>query len=124
MNWLMVALGGMLGALSRYAVYNYPLFKGNWFMLNTFTVNMLGCLLMGIVTELFAFKTGWPQELRILFTMGFLGAFTTFSTYGADIVVLINRQELWRAAIYVVASTGLGIAAVFLGCYIVRWCCR
>ncbi len=114
----------MLGALSRYAVYNYPLFKANWFMLNTFTVNMLGCLLMGIVTELFAFKTGWPQELRILFTMGFLGAFTTFSTYGADIVVLINRQELWRAAIYVLASTGLGIAAVFLGCYIVRWCCR
>ena len=48
MNWLMVALGGMLGALSRYAVYNYPLFKGNWFMLNTFTVNMLGCLLWGL----------------------------------------------------------------------------
>lgn len=78
MNWLMVALGGMLGALSRYAVYNYPLFKANWFMLNTFTVNMLGCLLMGIVTELFAFKTVGRKSCESCLQWGSLGRLRLF----------------------------------------------
>lgn len=118
MNYLMVALGGMLGAVLRYLMFNLRLFKDGWFMYNTFLINVIGCFLIGILTEFFAHKSFLPEELRIFLIVGFLGAFTTFSTYGADVAVLMLRGENLRAATYILLSTVLGIAAVFGGIYL------
>ena len=75
---------------------------------------------MGLVIEYFALKSGLPQRWRLFLTTGILGGFTTFSAFSLETVLLYERGELIGAAIYVVASVGLSIAALFAGLAMVR----
>jgi fluoride exporter len=110
-----VASGGALGAVSRYVL-------GGWiqgmsdgsFPWGTWTVNVLGSLLLGFamvwLTEALA-----SSELRLFVAMGFLGSFTTFSTFSFETVELI-REGLWmRAGIYSMSSLAIGVLAVAVG---------
>jgi len=118
---LAVAAGGALGALARYYGAGYVArLAGLDFPIGTLTVNVLGSFLMGLLVEASALVWSPSPELRAFIAVGFLGAFTTFSTFSMDAVLLYERGQMLSAALYVVASVLLSIGAFFLALGLVR----
>ena len=121
LKFLLIAVGGAVGSLLRYLVHGSvqrwvdPLDDGAVFPLGTLTVNVLGCLVIGMLTALFSGP--WPlrEEYRIGLTVGLLGGFTTFSTFGLEAFGLVNQGNLRLALVYVLASCLLGFTAVLVG---------
>ncbi|HVI27550.1 fluoride efflux transporter CrcB [Hansschlegelia sp.] len=112
---LLVALGGALGSVARYLV-NVAAARafGMSFPWGTFTVNVVGGFVMGLIAAMLAFRSG-SQELRVFLMTGVLGGFTTFSAFSLDAVTLWERGDAGLAAGYVAASVALSIAALFGG---------
>jgi len=108
---LYVAAGGVLGALARFGV-------GSWlgapttsaFPWATFVINLTGSVLLGVLMRAFP-----PSELRALLAIGFCGSFTTFSTFGYELAMLIQGGAHTTAAVYALGSVVAGVAGVFLG---------
>ncbi|MCB1476952.1 MAG: fluoride efflux transporter CrcB [Rhodobiaceae bacterium] len=116
-----VAIGGALGASARHLVGLAALrLFGAGFPWGTITVNIVGSLLMGLFIEALAVKFDGSTAMRALIATGFLGGFTTFSSFSLDVAVLWERGEAAIAATYVVASVVLAIAALFAGLTIGR----
>jgi len=118
---LAIAAGGALGAVGRYAAMSAvsKLF-GHGFPLGTVVVNVVGSLILGMLIETAALKWSMGLELRSFLVVGVLGAFTTFSTFSLDAVVLYERGQLGLAFIYVAVSVVLSIGALFVGLAIMR----
>jgi fluoride exporter len=121
MGFLIVFLGGGLGSALRHGI-NIVAARafGTEFPYGTLIINVLGSLAMGLIVEYFALKTGLSQRMRLFLTTGILGGFTTFSTFSLETALLYERGATLGAAIYVVASVVLAIAALFAGLMIVR----
>ncbi|OHD57212.1 MAG: hypothetical protein A2Y33_07405 [Spirochaetes bacterium GWF1_51_8] len=120
MKWLLIAGGGALGAVARYALSVWINVRtGAGFPWGTFIVNLAGCLGIGILLELSEFSIV-PFELRILFVTGFLGAFTTFSTFGWETSALVRDGEWLYTALNIAGSVILGIAMVFAGVFLAK----
>lgn len=119
-----VALGGALGALGRYAMVSQVSHAfGPWlggFPLGTLGVNVLGSFAMGLLVEVFALAWSPSEALRALLTVGLLGAFTTFSTFSMEAVLLYERGALMQAAGYIAASVVLSIAGFVAGLALIR----
>lgn len=116
-----VALGGALGAVARYGVNNAAAhLLGHGFPWATLSVNIAGSFLMGLLIAAFAHFWQPSQEIRLFLITGFLGAFTTFSTFSLDVSVLWERGALLATAGYVSASVVLSIGALFLGLWVIR----
>ena len=111
MQWLAVALGGALGAMGRFAVNAavFPLFAGR-FPLGTLIVNVIGSILMGVCYVLIIERGVLPAEMRNLLMAGFLGAFTTFSTFSLDTLALWQNGHLALAAAYIALNIVLCLA--------------
>jgi CrcB protein len=121
MGFLIVFFGGGLGAALRHGVnITAARLLGTAFPYGTLTINVLGSLVMGLIAEFFALKSGLPQHWRLFLTTGILGGFTTFSAFSLEAALLYERGEVAGAAIYVVASVVLAIGALFAGMAIVR----
>lgn len=112
---LAVASGGALGAVGRYLASGWVQdLTGGFFPWGTFLVNAVGSFLLG-------FSVVWLQttlasaEMRTLVTIGFLGSFTTFSTFSFETVAMLRDGEWWRAGGYTLGSVTLGVAAVVAG---------
>jgi len=119
---IFVALGGGAGAVARYLVGTQTLrmFGPNW-PYGTFTVNILGGLLMGALAGYLAHKGGADQERwRLLLGVGVLGGFTTFSAFSLETALMIEKRAYGSAAIYTGASVILSITALFAGLLIAR----
>lgn len=114
---LLVALGGAAGSVSRHlaGLAVYRLFPPERFPLATLLVNVLGCFVIGLANELPAIRSTTEPGLRLLLVVGFLGAFTTYSTFGAETVLLARGGETWKALLNVGLHLVLGLAAVVLG---------
>ncbi|MDB4869387.1 MAG: camphor resistance protein CrcB [Gemmatimonadales bacterium] len=111
----LIALGGAAGSVLRYLIGGrVQHFAPHGFPVGTLTVNVLGCLLIGILTRLFL-NMETPGEWRGLLVVGFCGGFTTFSTFSIETVGLIEGGEYARAATYVAGSVLLCIMATFAG---------
>lgn len=115
-----VALGGAIGALARYAVEVALPWQSSGWPWAVFIVNILGCLAIGLATGVLADArargAAVPQWWRPLVVTGFLGGFTTFSTYILEVVVLIEsgtREAALLALTYLFASVLLGVFAVW-----------
>ncbi len=118
---LLIAIGGGAGAVCRHLVSLAGLrLLGPAFPWGTVTVNVLGSLIMGIFIEILVHRLNASSEFRYLIVTGFLGGFTTFSTFSLDVAVLWERGEPFTTAIYVLASLVLSVAAVFAGLYLAR----
>ena len=114
---LLIALGGALGTLARYGTHVLAKGAGERlaFPIATLTVNLLGCFAIGYLQG--ALSERWPvrEEYRLMLIVGFLGGFTTFSTFGWDTAQLLRDGQVARGMIYAVASNVMGIALVFAG---------
>jgi CrcB protein len=113
---LCIALGGAAGSVARYlvAVQGQRLSQ-SIFPVGTLTVNVLGCLLIGLLGTLFAGPVIVREEYRFALLVGFLGGFTTFSTFGLETFSLVSDREWWLASLNVLGSNVLGLAAVWVG---------
>lgn len=113
---ILVIAGGALGSLCRYLVGLATLraFGPGW-PVGTFVVNVAGSFLIGLASELILRRFGGSVELRLLLITGFLGGFTTFSAFSLDALSLYDRASLTGAAVYVMASVGLSLAALLAG---------
>ena len=114
---LLVAIGGAIGSVARYKVSAWVLNHTlDWkFPAGTFVVNVLGCLLAGLLAGLAQRHTLFSAETRLLLFTGLLGGFTTFSAFGLETMVLLRRGELWIAGLNVVLSVTAGLAALWIG---------
>lgn len=112
---LLIALAGGVGSLARYGVSNFvQKLAGKSFPLGTLTVNLLGCFLFGLVVALAEVKR-IPPEAKLVLLAGFMGAFTTFSTFGFESMELLDNQQWLKAGVNIAAQVLLGVACVFAG---------
>ncbi|MGB2286931.1 MAG: fluoride efflux transporter CrcB [Porticoccaceae bacterium] len=119
MQWLSVALGGALGAMARYGISIAMADIGNSkFPFATMSVNVLGSFAMGVLFVLVVEKHIFPDSMRPLLAVGFLGAFTTFSTFSLDALSLWQNGDLFLALLYVLGTVVLCLIAVSLAVWL------
>jgi CrcB protein len=112
---LAVGIGGAAGAVSRYAATGWiQSLSSGFFPWGTLAVNVVGSLTLGFVL-VWLQATVTSAELRELVTIGFLGSFTTFSTFSYETVAMVRDGEWWRAGGYAAGSVVLGVLAVVVG---------
>lgn len=119
---LLIAAGGAIGALSRFGSNQLALkWAGLSFPYGTLLVNTLGSLLAGffmiVVMDRFAQSDHW----RLFFMIGFLGGFTTFSSYAWETFVLFQDGEMVKALFNILTNNVCALLAVFLGAHLGRW---
>jgi CrcB protein len=121
MNYLLVFVGGGLGASLRHTV-NITCAKciGTAFPYGTFIINITGSIAMGLIAGYLAFKGEASQPWRLFLMTGILGGYTTFSAFSLDTALLYERGELGLALVYVLGSVALSIAGLFAGLALVR----
>jgi CrcB protein len=114
---LLVALGGALGSVARFKLAGWvPQHSIDWrFPLGTFVVNVIGCLVIGLLAGLGERHNLISAEARIFLFTGILGGFTTFSAFGLETFVLLKRGEVLIAGTYIVLSVIVGLLALWLG---------
>lgn len=118
---LLVALGGALGAVARHLVaVALPLREGTALPLATLTVNVLGCLGLGLLLGWAEAREALSGPTRLLLGTGFLGAFTTFSTFALEGQALARGGAPWLAFGYLTGSVVLGLLAAWVGYALAR----
>ena len=115
-NFLTIGIGGFLGAIARYGVAVWIGRQwGRSFPLGTFVVNVSGSFLIGLLMSLFTERFMVNPQWRLLFVVGFLGAYTTFSTFEYETGTLLRDGEWLIASLNMVLSVLVGFAALKLG---------
>lgn len=118
---LFVALGGALGASARHAVGMAAThITSGPIPFGTFTVNIVGSILLGVLAGLMTFTWSPSPELRAFLVVGVLGGFTTFSAFSMEIVLFIERDRLGLAALYIGATVLISVAGLFGGLKLTR----
>ncbi len=114
---LIIGCGGFLGAVLRYVlislVQNFS--KDGLFPHGTLVVNVAGCFLIGILSNLLDTPAALTAELRFFLIIGFLGSFTTYSTFGNETIFLVQNQRYTLALLNVMMHMILGFSAVLAG---------
>jgi len=113
---LSVAIGGALGAVARYLINVSPI-AGVFdkFPFPTFLINVLGSFLIGFLMVVFADRVAVGENMKLAVIVGFLGAFTTFSTFEVEIFALMRERQMLTAFLYTALSVLLGFAGVVAG---------
>jgi fluoride exporter len=114
---LYVALGGALGSVSRYILgtWTQTLSKSIDFPYGTLAVNLIGCFVIGFLSQLAEARGAFTPESRAFIFVGLLGGFTTFSSFGNDTINLFRDGETFNALANVGANVILGLALVWFG---------
>jgi CrcB protein len=116
-----ISLGAIAGALSRYYLSLWFQRFGTAFPLGTFFINLTGCFVMGFFITLSLERVPTiPPEVRLMVTTGFLGAYTTFSTYGLESLKLLGDRNFPAFSFYWAGSAILGVICVQLGVILAR----
>ena len=116
-----IATGGALGAMTRFlALSSTTALLGNDFPYGTLIVNVMGSFFAGILSMLILDKSGFSMQIQSLLIIGFLGAFTTFSTFSVDTITLIQNAEWLKVMMNIFLNLSLCLLATFLGIYLVR----
>jgi CrcB protein len=107
---------GSAGTLARYALQGVVQYRtGSSFPTGTLTVNLVGCFLLGGVGQFSLQHLSIPPEWRVGMTIGFFGAFTTFSSFGWETARMLQDGEWTKASLYVAASVVGGLLAAMVG---------
>ena len=113
-HWIYVFLGGGLGSLFRYGISIYFSSMNSDFPIGTFISNFLACLILGILLGL-QVKNNLEANYILLFSTGFCGGFSTFSTFSNESFKLFQNQQFALALFYIGASILTGLFAIYLG---------
>ncbi len=119
---LLVGIGGFLGSVSRYLLSGFVqrLVPAASFPAGTLAVNIVGCLAIGLAAGAAEHRHSLDETTRALFFVGFLGGFTTFSTFGYETYALMRNAHMLSAAVNVLGHVIAGLAAVWLGFTLTR----
>ncbi|ANJ66429.1 camphor resistance protein CrcB [Halothiobacillus diazotrophicus] len=110
--YALLALAGALGAMARYGVTVFMAHHfGRQYPWGTLTVNILGSALMGFLGIYLLTKLQMPTEYRVAILTGFLGAFTTMSTFSIDSLTLFERHQWWVSGLYITVTITACLAA-------------
>ena len=123
MNWIFVGVGGFLGSVARYGVSTiFQRLAGiTAFPYGTLAVNVLGCAAIGFLSQVAETRGILREEVWALMVVGFLGGFTTFSTFGNETYNLFRGQQAVVGLLNLGIQIGLGLAAVGLGRMLANW---
>ncbi len=116
--WMLVGLGGAVGAMLRFAIVRLMPLAG-W-PLGTFTVNIVGGFAMGLLVGWLAARSSGGEALRLLLGVGVLGGFTTFSAFSLDMMLMLERGDHGLALAYALGSVVLSVLALWAGLLLVR----
>lgn len=119
-NFLIVGLGGFVGAVSRYGTGQIfakilPVVTAGSFPISTFFVNGVGSFIIGMMASVFAKNGGMGSFMQLFIMVGILGGFTTFSSFSLETVNLILQNKWGVASIYIVASMVVCLVGVYFG---------
>src|SRR5579872_5377062 len=121
MRYLLVLIGGGVGALARYVAGAAIMTRfGGRFPLGTLVINVTGSFLIGLLMALLTERFEPATNLRPLLVTGFLGGYTTFSSFEWETYSQVREGGAWLGLLNVVASVTLGYAAVWLGAMLAR----
>jgi len=116
LKYLMVGLGGCLGSILRFWLGSYIGGRlGSRFPYGTFVINVTGSFLIGMILTILAEKTQWSPNWRYLIPIGFIGGYTTFSTFEYETFRLVQDGQMVTAMLNVVGSVVIGFAGVWAG---------
>ncbi len=120
-KYLIIGLGGFLGANARYLVGGWIAERfGSSFPYGTLVINVSGSFLIGLIMTLIVDRFSAPPSARLFLAIGFLGAYTTFSTFSFESLALIQERAYLAAGANLLANVLLGLGAVVLGVIIGR----
>jgi CrcB protein len=120
-QYVAVAVGAMLGANLRFVVGNWAADRfGADFPYGTLLVNVTGAFAIGILLAFIGERVGISPMWRLFFVTGFLGGYTTFSSYAWETLSLVQTGDVLPAAVYVLGSNGVGLLGVWLGSVVGR----
>jgi fluoride exporter len=115
-KYWMVGIGGFVGSIARFWLGAYITYRmGARFPYGTFVINISGSFLIGLVVTLLAERTHWGPNLIYLVPIGFIGAYTTFSTFEFEAFRSVRNGDLLLTFLYVLLSVAVGFLAVWLG---------
>ena len=116
-NILIVGVGGFIGSVMRYLVSGYAqqISKSVDFPYGTLAVNVIGCFIIGFLSQLAENRGVFTSESRLLVFTGFLGGFTTFSSFGNETLNLARDNQMMNALANIGANLAIGLFAVWLG---------
>ena len=118
---LIIGSGSFLGGVSRYLASRYiQEHSFSAFHYGTFLVNILGCLLIGIIFGISERANVLSMETRLFLTVGFCGGFTTFSTFANESLAMLRDGNFLYVALYAAGSVFLGILATYLGSVLIN----
>lgn len=126
LNWLNIAIvgsGGFLGASLRYilSLYTQSRFPESSFPYGTLVVNLLGCLIIGLLAGLFELKSWGHTEARLFLFVGILGGFTTFSTFSHETFLLWENGKMLFSLLNMGVQIFAGLLLVWLGYVLIRY---
>ena len=119
-SFLLVFLGGGLGSSLRYLVTIAMNQYSKVLPFGTFTVNMVGCLLIGLILGYAQKENTLTSNQTLLLATGFCGGFTTFSAFANENLELIKNGEIFNFSVYTIGSVLIGILAVCIGFYLIN----
>jgi CrcB protein len=118
---LIIGLGGFIGTVARFLISRYfQMTVSSVFPWSTFIINIVGCLLIGLIYGISEKGDVLSPDIRLFLTVGICGGFTTFSTFSNDSFMLIRDQEWLRFALYTSLSVFVGLMAVFVGRFMTK----
>ncbi len=122
MEYLVIGLGGFLGANVRYFVAGWAAQRfGTIFPYGTFIINLSGSFLLGLFMAFLQEQTFIHPNYRLFFSIGFLGAYTTFSTFTYESLRLLQDGSIFLGLVNLLGSVAIGLLGVFIGFILGRW---
>lgn len=120
LNCIFVGLGGFIGSVMRYLVGLIPIKNPDAFPINTFLINILGSLAIGVIACFAAKNPNLDSRLVLFLKVGICGGFTTFSTFSLETAQLIKNGSVAVAVLYIVLSVALGALAAFVPQFVIK----
>ncbi len=113
LNVIVVGLGGFVGAVCRYLIGLIPVNEATVFPIKTFLINIVGCIVIGMISLAATKNTSLNPQLLLFLKVGVCGGFTTFSTFALETTELIKNGNTLTALIYMLGSVLVGVGVIF-----------